>query len=311
MTTPIWHWAAFNLFILCLIALDLGVFQRKSHAVSAREAAGWSAFWIALSLLFNAGLWYFRGEEAALAFLTGYLIEKTLSVDNLFVFVLIFSAFKTPPALQHRVLVWGVLGALVMRGLLIGAGAALLHQFHWIIYLFGGFLVVAGVRMALHRDQTVDPKSSALVRGLRRFLPVTEEYQGSSFLVRQAGKLAATPLLVVLLVVETTDLVFAVDSIPAIFSVTQDPFLVYTSNVFAILGLRSLYFLLAGVLDKFHYLTLGLSAVLVFVGLKMAASDLYHVPIALSLGVIALIIGIAIAASLWYTRQQKTLLQSR
>ena len=239
----------------------------------------------------------------ALQFLTGYLIEKSLSVDNIFVFVLIFGAFAVPAAYQHGVLFWGVLGALVMRGAMIAAGAALLKQFHWVIYLFGAFLIVTGIRMALHRDAEVHPEHNPVVRLARRAIPVTSEYHGQRFFVRQAGVLMATPLFLALVMVEFTDLIFAVDSIPAIFAVTTDPFIVYTSNVFAILGLRSLYFVLRGVVDKFYYLKLSLAAVLTFVGVKMVLTDLYKVPVGLSLAVIATLLALGIAASVWRNRR--------
>jgi tellurite resistance protein TerC len=240
----------------------------------------------------------YSNGEAALAFFTGYLLEKSLSVDNIFIFVVIFSFFAVPAAYQHRVLFWGILGALIMRGILIIVGAALLKEFHWIIYVFGAFLIFTGIRMAVQRHEEVHPENNPVVKLLRRIMPVTENYEGEQFFVRRLGKLMATPLFVVLLIVESTDLIFAVDSIPAIFAVTDDPFIVYTSNVFAILGLRSLYFLLAGVVDKFHYLKLGLSAVLVFVGVKMVLVDIYKIPIGLSLAVIAGILTISIIASL-------------
>jgi tellurite resistance protein TerC len=317
----IWLWVGFNLFVLALLALDLGVFHRKAHAVSVREATIWSVVWISLSMLFNLGIYFFWHDlvpaspysngDAALAFFTGYLIEKSLSVDNIFVFVLIFSYFSVPPKYQHRVLFWGILGALVMRAALILVGAALIKEFHWIMWIFGAFLIFTGIRMAFHKDEELHPEDNPLVKLLKRFMPVTREYRGASFFVREAGKLMATPLLLVLLIVESTDLVFAVDSIPAIFAVTEDPFIVYTSNVFAILGLRSLYFLLAGVMHKFHYLKLGLSAVLTFVGLKMLMPDLselvsgvsYKIPTLLSLGVVAAILAVAVAASLLRARR--------
>jgi TerC family integral membrane protein len=312
----IWLWVGFNLFVLALLALDLGVFHRKAHAVSVREATIWSVIWISLSMLFNLGIYFFWHDlaptslysngDAALAFFTGYLIEKSLSVDNIFVFVLIFSYFSVPDKYQHRVLFWGILGALVMRAALILVGAALIKEFHWVIWIFGAFLIFTGIRMAFHKDEGLHPEDNPLVKLLKRFMPVTQDYRGASFLVREAGKLMATPLLLVLLIVESTDLVFAVDSIPAIFAVTEDPFIVYTSNVFAILGLRSLYFLLAGVMHKFHYLKLGLSAVLTFVGVKMLMPDLselvtgvsYKIPTLLSLGVVAAILAVAVVASL-------------
>jgi tellurite resistance protein TerC len=308
------HWVAFTIFVLAMLAVDLGVFHRKAHAVSVKEALSWSAVWITLALLFNVAIYYYwhlisptstyADHDAALAFLTGYIIEKALSVDNIFVFVLIFSYFAVPPLYQHRVLFWGVLGALVMRGVLIGVGAALINEFHWIIYIFGAFLIFTGARMALHDDEEIQPENNPLVNLVRRFLPVTRGYVDDKFFVRTGKALAVTPLFLVLLIVESTDLVFAVDSIPAIFAVTTEPFLVYTSNVFAILGLRSLYFVLAGVLDKFHYLKLGLSVVLVFVGVKMVITDLFHIPVALSLGVVAGVLLLSVAASLlWPPRQ--------
>ncbi len=312
MNTPIWLWVGFNLFVLAMLALDLGLFHRKSHAVSGKEALAWSVVWISLSLVFNAIIYFYwhrimpessyTNKEAALAFLTGYLIEKSLSIDNIFVFILIFSFFAVPTAYQHHVLFWGILGALLMRGILIAVGAALLHEFHWIIYIFGAFLIFTGIRMAVHRAQDIHPDQNPLVRFFRRFMPVTENFEQDKFFIRRAGKLMATPLFLVLLIIESTDLVFAVDSIPAIFAVTQEPFLVYTSNIFAILGLRALYFLLANVMDKFEYLKLGLSAVLTFVGVKMVAVDLYKIPVGISLGVIASILIISVLASLWKAR---------
>lgn len=313
----LWLWVGFNLFVLAMLAVDLGIFHRKAHAVSVREATSWSVVWISLAMLFNVGIYFFwnvlsptstyTNSEAALAFFTGYLIEKSLSVDNIFVFVLIFTYFAVPALYQHRVLFWGILGALLMRGALIGAGAALLKEFHWIIYIFGAFLIFTGIKMALHRDEEMHPEQNPLVKLLRRIMPVTNGYEGDKFFVRRAGVLMATPLFLVLLIVESTDLIFAVDSIPAIFAVTQDPFIVYTSNVFAILGLRSLYFLLAGVIDKFHYLKLGLSAVLTFVGVKMVIVDFYKIPIGISLGVIAGILTLAVVASLLRTRRLESI----
>ena len=298
-------WIGFNLLVVALLAIDLGVFHRRAHAVSIKEAALWSIVWIALALAFNVAVYFWQGAETALEFFTGYLLEKSLSVDNLFVFVLIFSAFKVPALYQHRVLFWGVLGALVMRGLFIVIGAALLEQFHWIIYVFGVFLIFTGIRMATQRDEELHPEQNPIVKWGRRFLPMTSGYEGARFFVRRAGKWLATPLLLVLLVVETTDVVFAVDSIPAIFAITRDPFIVYTSNVFAILGLRALYFVLAGAVAQFHYLKLGLSAILVFVGAKMALTDFYKIPVTLSLGVIAAILSAAMLASMWRARRVK------
>jgi tellurite resistance protein TerC len=304
--TSLGLWIGFNLFILALLALDLGVFHRKSHAVSLKEAGIWSAAWVGLSLAFTAVLYAFRGAEPALQFLTGYLIEKSLSVDNIFVFALIFGYFAVPAAYQHRVLYWGILGALVLRAAFIFAGSALLAQFHWVIYLFGAFLILTGIRMALHRGEEIHPERNPVLRLARRLLPVTSDYRGDRLFVREGGRRLATPLFLVLLMIESTDLVFAVDSIPAIFAVTQDPFIIYTSNVFAILGLRSLYFLLAGVIGKFYYLKLGLSSVLVFVGGKMTLADLYKIPSLVSLAVIAALLGGAVAASLWKIRRDET-----
>ena len=301
--TSLWLWAGFNLFVLGMLAVDLGIFHRQAHAVSMREAGTWSAVWIALALIFNLGVWKFLGPQPGVEFLTGYLIEKSLSIDNIFVIALLFAYFKVPGEYQHRVLFWGILGALVMRAAFILAGAALLERFHWIIYLFGGFLVLTGIKMAFAPEHGVEPERNPVVRLVRRLMPVTAEFRGASFFVREGGRRAATPLFLVLVMVEFTDLVFAVDSIPAIFAVTRDPFLVYTSNVFAILGLRSLYFLLAGVMHKFEYLKLGLAAILVFVGAKMALVDWVKVPTVLSLGVIAAILALAVAASLFKARR--------
>lgn len=299
---PTLAWVVFNGFILAMLALDLGVFHRKSHEVSIREASIWSAVWVALALVFNYGLYLWRGSDAAIQFFTGYLIEKSLSVDNIFVFALIFSYFAVPKLYQHRVLFWGILGALVMRAIFILAGAALLERFHWILYVFGAFLILTGIKMALVKEGGFNPESNPLLKLVRRKISVTQEYVGDRFFVRRDGRLWATPLFLVLLLVESTDLIFAVDSIPAIFAVTKDPFIVYTSNVFAILGLRSLYFLLAGVMDKFHYLKVGLAAVLVFVGIKMALVDLVKIPSTWSLLVIAILLGTAMLASWWRAR---------
>jgi tellurite resistance protein TerC len=289
----------FNVFVLGMLALDLLVFHRKSHEVTVREALTWTIVWISLALGFNGLLWLWMGPGPALEFLTGYLIEEALSIDNIFVFVMIFSYFQVPKPYQHRVLFWGVLGAQILRGALILAGAALIARFHWIIYLFGGFLIFTGIKMALQKDEAIHPDANPMVRLVRRLMPVAGEYHGDHFLVRQAGKWLATPLLLVLVMAEFTDLIFAFDSIPAIFAVTRNTFQVYTSNIFAILGLRALFFLLAGVVDKFRFLKLGLSAVLTFVGVKMllGAVDL-HVPIPLSLGVILGLVAVAVIASL-------------
>ena len=295
-----WWWIAFNAMVLALLALDLGVFNRKAHAVTVREALGWSAVWIALAIGFGLWIGSAMGRQSMLEFYAGYLVEQALSVDNLFVFILIFGYFGIPSELQHRVLFWGIIGALFMRGAMIGAGAVLIAQFHWIIYVFGAFLVFTGAKMAFGGDSEIEPESNPVIRLLRHFLPITTTFHGERFFVREridgtAARLVATPLFVVLALVETTDVVFAVDSIPAIFGVTRNPFLVFTSNVFAILGLRSMYFVLAGVIGKFHLLKYGLALVLVFVGTKMLVSELWPVGIGVSLGVVgALLAGSAL-----------------
>ena len=299
----IWFWVAFNLGVLSLLALDLGLFHRTAHAPSVREAGIWSAVWVSLSLLFAAGIFTFAGSTAGVEFLTGYLIEYSLSIDNIFVFVLIFSFFAVPAQYQHRVLFWGILGALIMRGTLIGIGSVLLEQFHWVIYFFGALLIFSGIRMATQGEREISLEKNVVVRLFRRFMPIATEFHGQRFFIRQSGVLMATPLLLVLIVVETTDLIFALDSIPAIFAVTDEPFLVYTSNVCAILGLRSLYFLLAGVVDKFHYLKPALSLILVWVGSKMLLSEFYHVPTAVSLVVIGVVLSSAVFASLKFPKK--------
>lgn len=290
-------WAGFLVFVLVMLALDLGVFHRRVHEIRSAEAAGWTAAWIALAAVFNVGVYFLFGAQRALEFATGYLIEKALAVDNIFVFVVIFSYFAVPSVLQHRVLFWGILGALVMRAVFIVLGAAFLQRYHFAIYVFGGFLIVTGVKLLAQREQAENPGENLLVRALRRIFPVTEGYREGKFFVREGGKLFITPLLLALMTVEVTDVVFAVDSIPAIFAVTTDPFIVFTSNIFAILGLRSLYFLLARFVQKFHYLKIGLAFILIFVGGKMVASDFYQLPVTASLGVIAAILAASVVAS--------------
>ena len=296
--TPLIAWIFFNVFVLGLLALDLGVFHRHAHEVKMKEALTWSAVWVALALVFNGFIYLWKGPTPALEFFAGYLIEKSLSVDNIFVIVLLFSYFQTPARYQHRVLFWGILGALIMRAIFIAAGVTLIERFHWAIYVFGGILVITGVKMWFSHDEKPDPEKNPALRLFRRFVPVTNELNGEHFFVKKNGRRYATPLLVVLFLVETTDLIFAVDSIPAILAVTRDPFLVYTSNVFAILGLRSLYFALAGMMQKFTLLRYGLAFILVFVGAKMLAADVFKVPIALSLVVIALALTVSIVLSL-------------
>jgi tellurite resistance protein TerC len=301
MPANYWPWIGFNVFVLIMLALDLGVFNRKSHVISVKESISWTLVWIALALTFNLGIGHFMGNDKALEFLTGYVIEKSLSVDNIFVIALLFSYFSVPPRYQHKVLFWGILGALVMRASMIAVGAKLIAEFAWIIYIFGAFLILTGIKMIAKQETDIHPEQTFVVRLFRRFIPVTRDYHDGHFFVRQQGALMATPLFIALLVVEFTDLIFAVDSIPAIFAVTTDPFIVYTSNVFAILGLRSLYFALAGVLDKFHYLKFGLGLVLTFVGIKMLLGHSpWRIDTHISLGVIILILtGSVIASLVW------------
>ena len=299
MSDQVMVWIGFNLFVLAMLGLDLGVFHRKAHAVTVREALVWSAVWIALALLFNMGVYFWRGPKPALDFLTGYLIEKSLSVDNIFVFLLIFSTFRVPSQYQHTVLFWGIVGALLMRALFIAIGVTLIQTFHWVVYIFGAFLLLTGVKMAIQQeDREIDLERHVVLRLLRRFLPITERYEGGKFFVKRAGRTFATPLFVVLLVVETTDVIFAVDSIPAILAITVDPFIVYTSNVFAILGLRALYFALADLAHRFHFLHYGLAAILAFVGVKMLLVDVYKIPIGIALSVVAGILLLSVLASL-------------
>ena len=297
MGTP-FLWLIFNLFVLAAIVLDLGVFHRRPHKMKTREAITWTLVWVGLSLGFGLGVMYFSGEQRGLEFFTGYVIEKALSVDNLFLFLVIFRAFAVDEKIQHRVLEWGILGALVMRGLMIAAGAGLIERFSWVLYVFGAFLVFAGLHMLFAKKAEMHPEENRISRFARRHLRVTKEYSGSKFFVRQDGKLFATPLFVVLLIVEITDITMAVDSIPAIFGITRDPFIVYTSNVFAILGLRAMYFLLAGVLGRLRYLTAGLSFVLAFIGAKMIVEPWVHISVEISLAVVAGILLVALAASL-------------
>ena len=305
MDVPIWAWAGVVALILAMLAVDLFVFHRDAHAVSVREAAITSAVWVALGLGFAVVVAMAWGGTAASEYLAGYLIEKSLSVDNLFVFALLLGYFAVPAAYQHRVLFWGVLGALIFRAVFIAAGATLLENLHWTIYAFGGFLLFTGVRMARHRNTEVHPERNPVLRAMRRVVPLTSEYHGQRFFVRDGVKRYATPMLAVLVAVETTDVLFAVDSIPAIFAVTDEPFLVFTSNAFAILGLRALYFLLAGMMSRFVYLKIGLAAVLVFVGVKMLLTDVVHVPVWASLLAIGLVLATSVLASLRATRQKE------
>ncbi len=291
------HWTAFNLFVIAMLAIDLGVFHRKAHEVTVREALTWTCVWITLAMFFNLFIYFYYDKVKALEFFTGYLIEKSLSVDNIFVIILIFSYFKVPSAYQHKVLFWGILGALVMRVIFILTGVELIHRFHWLIYIFGGFLVYTGIRMLTSGDLKIDPEKNPVIKLARKIMPITPSFGGDQFFVKHDGKTWATPLFLVVILIETTDLIFAVDSIPAILAISDDSFIVYTSNVFAILGLRSLYFALAGIEKYFKYLKYGLSAILVFVGVKMCIADLFKIPIEVSLIIIEFTLMIAMASS--------------
>lgn len=298
MDTPIIFWIVFNVFVLLMLALDLGVFHRKSHDVSVKEALTWTFVWIFLSLVFNVIIYFWRGQQQALEYFTGYLVEKALSVDNIFVFIMIFTYFQIPAKYQHKVLFWGIIGALIMRVIFIFAGVALLEKFHFTIYLFGALLIFTGIKMFNHSNSKIDPDKNPVLRFFKKFMPVTQTLHEDKFFTRIDGRRFATPLFLVLILIETTDLIFAVDSIPAILAITQDQFIVYTSNVFAILGLRSLYFALAGVVHRFWLLSYGLAIVLIFVGIKMILIDFYKIPIEWSLLFIATIIAGSIFLSL-------------
>ncbi len=298
-------WALFILFIAVMLAIDLGIFNRKDHEVKVKEALVWSGVWVALALSFNAVVYFWRGPEVAVQFFTGYVIEKSLSIDNIFVFLQVFAYFSVPAIYQHKILFWGVLGAIVMRAIFILAGVALIAKFHWVIYVFGVFLVFTGIKMVLAKNKEMHPEKNPLIRLLRRFMPISDDYEGGKFLIRKSGIIMATPLMVVLLVIETTDVIFAVDSIPAILAITTDPFIVFSSNLFAIMGLRSLFFALAGVVKKFYYIHYGLAAILVLVGVKMIVSDFYKLPSAAALAAVAAILSFSMAASvLWPRRSQ-------
>ncbi|HET7840045.1 MAG TPA: TerC family protein [Terriglobia bacterium] len=290
--------ALFTIGVLALVALDLGVFHRRSHRVAFREALLWSAFWITLALTFNFVFYLMRGPEAGLQFLTGYLLEESLSLDNLFLFAVIFSYMAVPAEVQHRVLTWGILGAVVMRGAIIAAGLGLVSRFHWILYVFGAFLIVSGIRFFRQKHESVDPQRNPLVRLARRVFPVTHDYVGGAFFVRREGRTWITPLLLVLLLIETTDVVFALDSIPAVFSVTQDPFIVYASNILALLGLRALFFVLAGAMRRFRYLRAGLAVLLILVGLKMLLARFFSLPTYVPFAAVVLVLAVTIALSL-------------
>lgn len=298
----IWFWIFFNAFVLLMLALDLGVFHRKSHTVRFREAAAWSLVWITLAACFSVLVYFWHGKTPALEFVTGYVIELSLSVDNLFVFLLIFKYFAVPAQHQHKVLFWGIVGALVMRALFILLGVSLITRFHFVIYLFGALLVYSGIKLFFQEEAEIHPERNPLLRLFRKWVPVTKDYEGANFFVRRPG-LYATPLFITLLVVETSDVLFAVDSIPAILAITRDAFIVYTSNVFAILGLRSMFFALSGMMKIFHYLHYGLSAVLIFIGAKMLISHYHTIPTHIALAVVAGVLALSVAASLIHPRK--------
>ena len=306
MSHQILLWVGFNILVLILLAVDLGVFHRGARTIKIKEALWWSAIWIVVALLFNEVIYFWRGTDTALQFLTGYLIERSLSVDNLFVFLMVFSYFRVASQYQYKVLFWGILGALIMRAFFIAAGIALIHLFYWVIYVFGAFLIIIAIRMAFEKEKEIHPEKNPVLILFRKFMPVTENYVEGKFFIRRNKKYLATPLFVVLLVIETTDVIFALDSIPAILAITTDPFIVYTSNVFAILGLRALYFALAGIMELFHYLNIGLSVILAFVGVKMLLSKFYEIPVTVALGVVALTLIVAIIASLMFPQTGKT-----
>jgi len=302
MEINIWFWVGFNIFVLLMLALDLGIFHKTHHVVSVKEALIWSGIWIFFALCFNGFIFYIAGETKALEFLTGYLIEKALSVDNIFVFVLIFTYFQIPPKYQHKVLFWGIIGALIMRVIFIFAGVALLEKFHWTIYIFGSILIYTGIKMLNQSDKKIEPDKNPIIKIFKKIVPTTDQLHEDKFFIKQNQRNTATPLFVVLIMIEITDLVFAVDSIPAILAVTQDHFIVYTSNVFAILGLRSLYFALANIIERFKYLAVGLSIILIFVGIKMVTIDFFKIPIQYSLMIIVVILSGSMLFSLLKTK---------
>jgi tellurite resistance protein TerC len=303
-THEIVFWIAFNLFVVAMLAIDLGLLNRKAHVIRFREAMAWTAMWTGLAIVFAIGIYFWRGRPVALEFTTGYLVELALSVDNLFVFLLIFRYFRVPGQYQHKVLFWGILGALIMRGLFILAGVTLINRFHWIIYIFGAFLVYTGVKLAFQTESEVDPGKNPVLRWFRKIMPVTKDYVGGNFISRSQMGIAATPLLLVLVVVETTDVLFAADSIPAILAITRDAFIVYTSNVFAIMGLRSMYFALAGMMEMFHHLHYGLSVILSFIGIKMLISHYYTVPTEYALAAVAGVLAISIVSSIVFPKKE-------
>lgn len=300
-------WIIFNAFIVAMLILDLAIFHKENQEESIKKALVWTGIWIVMALVFGIGVYYYMGSQTALDYYTGYLIEKSLSVDNIFVFLLVFSYFKVPEKFQHKVLFWGIFGALVMRFVFIFTGVALIERFHWIIYVFGGFLVFTGIKLALEKDKEVHPERNPVLKLVRRFFPTTKSYHGSKFFIRRMGKLMATPLFIVLIVIETTDVVFALDSIPAILAITRDEFIVYSSNAFAILGLRALYFALSGIMRLFHYLHYGLALILVFVGVKMLLSEFYHIPTPYALAFIGITLTVSVVASIMNPKEDEPL----
>lgn len=298
-------WSVFNVFIIIMLVVDLVVLHKEDEKVSIKEALVWTGVWIVLALIFGIGVYYYMGTQTALDYYTGYLIEKSLSVDNIFVFLLVFSYFKVPAKYQHNVLFWGIFGALVMRLVFIFTGVALIERFHWIIYVFGGFLIFTGIKLALEKDKEVHPERNPVLMLVRKLIPITKSYHGSKFFIRRMGKLMATPLFIVLVVIETTDLIFALDSIPAILAITRDEFIIYSSNAFAILGLRALYFAVSGIMQLFHYLHYGLALILVFVGVKMLLEEFYHIPTPYALAFIALTLTASIVASIINPKEQQ------
>lgn len=298
MIGSLWAWMAFLGAVFVMLMMDLGIFHRKAHVLSLKEATLWSIFWVVVSVLFNILILFWLGEEKALEFLTGYLLEKSLSADNIFVFAVLFSYFAVPVEYRHRVLFWGVVGAIVFRLTFILAGTALLKKFHWVVYVFGIIVIISGIKLLMRKEEKIVPERNPVLRLARRLLPITPTYHGQRFFVVHDGKVFATPLMLVLLVIESTDIVFAIDSIPAIFAITRDPFIVFTSNVCAILGLRALYFLLEGMIRLFRYLDEGLAVILVFIGVKMLLSEFYKIPVWVALGFVAVVLAIAITLSL-------------
>lgn len=303
MHDKIYFWIGFHVIVVVMLILDLGVFNRKSHTVNMKEALAWTVVWVLVAQVFNLFIYFDYGATKAMEFLAGYLLEQSLSVDNLFVFLVLFSYFRVPSEYQHKVLFWGIIGAQLMRAFFIVLGTVLITKFHWVLYIFGGLLVFTGIRMAFNKDEEIHPENNPVIKIFRRFFSVTNEYHGNKFFVRLNGKLYATVLFVVLLVVEATDLVFAVDSIPAVFAVSQDPLIIYTSNIFAVLGLRSLYFALAGIMNLFHYLKIGLSIILTFIGVKMLIADFYHISIVAALGIVASVLAISVFASVLFPQK--------